>query len=125
MRETLFAMVLTLGAMPALAQTLDTDDFEVATTSNLLDLCGAPAAHPMSDEGLMFCFGYLGGVMDFHRVLVQVEGDGFDPIACPNAPVSRAEMAQVFVDWAQANPQHMDEPAVDGLARAAVARWPC
>ncbi|WP_372675330.1 Rap1a/Tai family immunity protein [Aquicoccus sp.] len=39
--------------------------------------------------------------------------------------MSRGSLRDVFLAWARANPQRLDEPAIEGLVRAAVAKFPC
>jgi hypothetical protein len=57
----------------------------------------------------------------------NVETDhGRHPLFClPEAGVSRAEGARLFVAWGRANPQDLSEVPVDGLMGFAVATWPC
>ena len=76
-------------------------------------------------EALQFCYGYISGAAQFHNALVG-EG-GLRPLACPTEEPTRREFAEYFVNWARttATPEQLAEPAVQGMARAAVAKWPC
>jgi hypothetical protein len=74
-------------------------------------------------EAKQFCYGFLAGVAQFHGAMVQ--GDKIQPLACPKDAVTREQLVGVFLDWAKANPQSMDELPVESLERATAARWPC
>jgi hypothetical protein len=58
-------------------------------------------------EALRFCCGYMAGVAQMHRVLVQADNIG--PVVCPQHEVTREALVGVFLDWAHANPGAMDE----------------
>jgi hypothetical protein len=55
----------------------------------------------------------------------MVQREKIEPLACPKDPVTREQLVGVFLDWAKANPQSMDEVPVESLERAAAARWRC
>jgi Rap1a immunity proteins len=73
-------------------------------------------------EAKQFCYGFLAGVAQFHGAMVQ--GDKIQPLACPKDAVTREQLVGVFLDWAKANPQSMDELPVESLERAAVSAQP-
>jgi hypothetical protein len=117
------------GAAFALAsggvQAADLQDFEVRSTAQLAALCGAGPSDELYVEAIQFCYGYLSGAAQFHNAVVG-QG-GLKPLACPTEEPNRSEFAQYFAGWARntATPAQLAEPAVQGLARAAVAKWPC
>jgi Rap1a immunity proteins len=85
--------------------------------------CSDEPGDALYAEAKQFCYGFLAGVAQFHRSMVN--GDGIKPIACPKQEVTRAQLATVFLDWAKANPQSNDELPAQSLSRAAAAKWPC
>lgn len=99
------------------------EDFKVNQAQNLLNLCSADESDPLHAEAMMFCLGYFAGAMHFHRGLTAT-GE-IKPLACPQGTVTRVEAAKNFVTWAKANPQYMEEPAIDSAVRSAVSAWPC
>lgn len=107
------------------AQAADLQDFQVVTVDQLARLCGADPTDDLYVEAIQFCYGYISGAVQFHNALVG-EG-GIRPIACPTPDATRSEFAQFFANWArtQATPEQLAEPAVQGMARAAVAKYPC
>ena len=90
-------------AAPALA--VETSNFNLATTRDLVALCSGQPDEPLYAEALQFCYGYMAGMTQYHRALVQA--DEIEPRACPQHEVTRAELAQVFLDWARGNPAAM------------------
>ena len=46
-------------------------------------------------------------------------------VARPPPNVTRADGVRIFVLWAQAHPNNLDEPAIDALFRAWAASYPC
>lgn len=119
-------IILAAAALAAAsAQAAEPQDFQVRTVSQLANLCGASPSDALYAEALQFCYGYISGAAQFHNALVG-EG-GLRPLACPTEEPTRREFAEYFVNWARttATPEQLAEPAVQGMARAAVAKWPC
>ena len=120
-REVAALGALWLAAAPALA--VETANFEVRTTADLVALCSAEPEDPLYDEAMQFCYGYVAGAAHFHQAIVH--NNRIRAIACPREQVTRQDLVATFLDWAETNPQYMDELPVETVARAAVATWPC
>jgi hypothetical protein len=86
-------------ASPALA--VETSNFNLATTGDLVALCSAQPDEPLYGQALQFCYGYMAGMAQFHRALVQA--DDIEPQACPQHEVTREALVQVFLDWRVGN----------------------
>ena len=100
------------------------EPFKIKDTQNLVDLCGADANDPMYDDAINFCHGFVAGAWQFHQA--QADGPNGERIVCPpDPPPTRAEAVALFVDWARAHPQYMNDPAVETLFRFLTERWPC
>lgn len=108
-------------ASPALA--VESSNFNLATTRDLVALCSDQPNDPLYAEALQFCYGYMAGVAQLHRALVRA--DDIKPVACPQHEVTREALVRVFLDWAGANPGAMDELPAESVKRAAVGAWPC
>ena len=91
-------------ASPALP--VETSNFNLGTTWDLVALCSDQPDDPLYAEALQFCYGYMAGVAQLHRVLVRA--DDIKPVACPRHEVTREALVRVFLDWARANPGAMD-----------------
>jgi hypothetical protein len=127
MRISVFvaAGLLALSPLQAGAQdgTADLGDFEVDTAQNLLDLCSADPNDALHTEALQFCYGFLEGMAHYHDRLTA--GPEIDPIVCPTGRVTREDFVEVYVNFARANPQFLEEDPADNVVRAAIATWPC
>ena len=44
---------------------------------------------------------------------------------CGTSDITLDQVREAFRAWAQANPGKLGGSAIDGLAEAAAARWPC
>lgn len=118
----MLAAGVALGSAGAEAATLD--DFQVNSTRQLVALCSVTPSDTYYVDAIQFCYGFLSGAYQFHNAVVS--HGGIKRLACPAKVPSREEFATYFAQWARsAPPEVMDEPAVEGLARAAAARWPC
>jgi hypothetical protein len=126
MRMTVLAAsaMLTLWSLQAGAQdgVADLDDFAVDTARELVDLCAADPSNPLHVEALQFCYGFFEGMIHYHDRLV---GPDIKPIVCPTGTVTRQDVVDMYLAFAQANPQFMDEDPADNVMRAAIAKWPC
>ena len=119
----LFLVVITV-LMPALVGAVTEADFEAKTTQHLLNLCTAPPTEPRYREAIHFCHGYLVGAYHYH--MAQTDGEGGKPLVClPAPPPSRNEAIRMFIAWAQAHPQYMNERPVETEFRFLTEKWPC
>jgi len=104
---------------------VQTDDFLVTTTAQLLNLCTASQTDPMAVPALNFCHGFAVGV-----VRVLQEEDAADPrskamFCLPATGADRNQALAEFVQWASADPSRMSLPATDGIAEFLAASYPC
>jgi hypothetical protein len=72
-------------ASPALA--VETSNFNLATTRDLVALCSCQPDDQLYAEALQFCYGYMAGMAHLHRALVRA--DDIRPVACPRYEVTR------------------------------------
>jgi Rap1a immunity proteins len=112
---------LCLATAPALA--VETGNFEVRTTADLVELCSTDPDDPLHAEAMQFCYGYVAGASHFHQAMVH--NNRMRALACPREQVTRRDLVATFLDWTATNPQYMDELPVETVARATVATWPC
>jgi hypothetical protein len=125
MRRTLLLSAMAAALAWGSADAADLQDFQVTSVTQLADLCGAAPDDELYVEAIQFCYGYISGAAQFHSAVVG--RGGLKPVACPTRDATRSEFAQYFVSWARttATSEQLAEPAVEGMARAAAARWPC
>ena len=81
------------------------------------------ASHVNYWEARGFCLGYFTGGIDLHDALAV--GTDFPQLACPGEGVTRNDVVEAFVTYAQAHPEHLQERPMDTVFRAVADRWPC
>jgi hypothetical protein len=122
------SLVLASLLVPGLGGAAVTDDdFVLATTQNLVNLCSVSASDPRAKEAIQMCEGYMLGAYHFYLATNTGKGDRGDMrlVCMPSPTPTRDQVAAMFVEWAKANPQYMKEPPVDSEFRFMSARWPC
>jgi hypothetical protein len=103
---------------------VETVDFEVQTTKNLLNLCTSSSEDNLYTEAINFCHGYLIGAFHYHQA--SRKGPDTQPQICvPEPAPSRNDTISMFVEWAKANPQHHNELPVETEFRFLMETWPC
>lgn len=125
MRVKLLAAAIAIGMLPGLASAVETVDFKLNTTRDLLDLCGVTPSDPLYKEAINFCVGYFEGAGDYHDSVV---GGPIKPLFCHPKGATRADAIRAFLIWGQANQrdrQLMDDPPLRGVIRALASKWPC
>ena len=99
------------------------DDYQLRTSSDLLDICTLDPSHSHYWEGRSF----------LHRLLRQRDrpadalavSKDFPRLACPGGKVTRNEVVETFVTYGKAHLEHLDERPMDTVFRAVIDRWPC
>ena len=108
---------------PALADETLVESFRLSDARALVTTCSVPEEHALHPRANAFCLGYITGAMQFYGAAIK--SPDVNPFVCAPEGLSRVSLRDVFLDWARANPQRLDEPAIEGLVRAAVAEFPC
>jgi hypothetical protein len=120
----LFLAIVFVAPALAGASMVTEKDFEVKTTRDLINLCTASADDPKRAEAIHFCHGYLVGAFAYNQA--EYSGTDAKPMIClPNPNPSRNEAINMFVDWAKAHPQYMNEKPVETEFRFLTEKWPC
>jgi hypothetical protein len=125
MKRLLVAILFTASlAAPAFAGELTTEDFQVKTTEDLIDLCTPPPGNPLQEEAINFCHGFLVGA--YHYYAASNEGAGGERLVClPDPPPARNDVIAMFIKWAKTHPEYMKEKPVDTEFRFLAEKWPC
>jgi Rap1a immunity proteins len=110
------------GAQPASEAAIN-EALHLKTTQDLYTVCSVQPGQPLYERAIAFCIGFVTGVIQYNTALAS--GPEVKPLVCPGRELARFEVVKQFLTWAPANPAHMGEPPVEGLARSAVAAWPC
>jgi Rap1a immunity proteins len=111
---------------PNVARAVTADDFLVKTTQNLINLCTVSSKDPQHREAIHMCHGYLIGAFHYHEAAVSALGSQRLVCLPEKGPVpTRDEAIAMFVEWAKARPQYMQEMPVETEFRFLVEKWPC
>jgi hypothetical protein len=117
----LFAVVL---VRPGLAASVTEEDFKVKTTQQLINLCSASANDPLVKEAIHFCHGYLIGAFAYY--VADTSGPDSKRLFCiPDPEPSRNDAFALFLNWAKAHPQYLDQPPVETEFMFLTETWPC
>ena len=123
-RQVMWLFLVAIVLVPALVGAVTEADFEAKTTQNLLNLCTASPNDPRYREAIHFCHGYLVGAYHYH--VAENDGEDGKLLVCfPTPPPSRNEAFRMFIAWAQAHPQYLNERPVETEFRFLTEKWPC
>jgi hypothetical protein len=126
MYRNLFLLLLAaflLAPSPATA-VLEEEDFKVEQTEDLLDLCSTSPDNPLYQGAIHFCHGYLVGAYHYYTA-VAAGPDGTNLVCFPDPPPSRETIIAMFIEWAKAHPEYMNELPVETEFRFLMEKWPC
>jgi hypothetical protein len=122
--KLLLSLGLLVSVLSQPASAVTEDDFLVKTTEDLVDLCTVPEGDELDEEALHFCHGYLVGA--YHYYKASTAGPNAEQLVClPEPPPSRQAAISMFIEWAKAHPQYMDELPVETEFRFLMETWPC
>jgi hypothetical protein len=117
-------LVVTVLMAPCLASAVSEEDFKAKTTRNLLNLCTASADDPLYDKAIHFCHGYLVGAYAYYSA--ESSGPEGKRLVCfPDPPPTRNNAIAMFIEWAKARAEFMDEVPVETEFRFLMQQWPC
>jgi hypothetical protein len=111
--------------LPAVAAGVTTDDFLLRTTRNLINLCSASEKDPQHREAIHMCHGYLVGAFHYHQAAVSLGRERLVCLPEKGAAPTRNEAIAMFVEWAKARPEYMQELPVETEFRFLTEKWPC
>jgi hypothetical protein len=117
----LFAVAL---VMPTIAAAGSEQDFIADSTDDIIALCSAAPTDPNYIASIHFCQGYLLGAYAYYNALATGPG-GVKLVCFPDPPPSRNQGIAMFVEWAKAHPQYMQEEPVETFFRFLTEKWPC
>jgi len=127
MRRSSLALALGLALAPwtSWAQTdgYTLEDYQLETSGDLLDICTLDQSHANYWEARGFCLGYFTGGIHLQDALAAAPN--FERIACAPANATRNDVVAVFVAYARAHPEYLDERPMDTVFRAVNDEWPC
>lgn len=125
MNRKLFCLLLVAAfILPSAAGAVTKEDFEVKTTQNLINLCTANPTDPYYAAAVHFCQGYLVGAYAYYGA-TNAGPEGERLVCFPDPAPSRNEAIDMFINWAKAHPEFMNEKPVETEFRFLMEQWPC
>ncbi|MEG6549256.1 Rap1a/Tai family immunity protein [Desulfocurvibacter africanus] len=122
--KLLLSVGLLLSVLSQPVSAVTEEDFLVKTTEDLIDLCTVSESDELDEEAIHFCHGYLVGA--YHYYKASTAGPDAEPLVCPpEPPPSREAVVSMFIEWAKAHPQYMNELPVETEFRFLTETWPC
>ncbi len=114
-----FSALIFLGllALPAAALAADT----ALSGAELLARCEGTPQLLKSDQ--LYCKGYLEGIEDYVAEL-RAQGQAA-PFCVPDSGITDAEMRDLYMSWAKANPGGLSQPARAAALAAMADAYPC
>ncbi|TQF80505.1 hypothetical protein FK498_06225 [Elioraea sp. Yellowstone] len=125
MRRATAAMAAALvaaGTAWSQPKPLEAGRFEVKTLADLVEICRVAPGDPHSLEAIGYCNGYGRGALDYHRAVVPAHAP---PLFCAPPGTAPEALRSRFIAWADANPDRLSGPAVEGVFAFLATTYPC
>lgn len=123
-REMDMRHLIAVGALilASSAQALESDDFMLNETADLVALCSTAEDNPAYANAMGFCHGILTGAYRYYLASALPQ----DRYVCsPNPPPTRQEVMSGFVNWVSAHSEYLGDRPVDALFRYLAETYPC
>lgn len=124
MKSKVMVALASLLLLPALVGAVTEKDFEMKTTQDLMNLCTVAPDDPLYQQAINFCHGYLVGAYQYYAAAAA--GPEGVTLVCFTEPYpTRNAAIGMFVEWAKAHPEFMQEKPVETEFRFLMETWPC
>lgn len=122
----LAAVSLCVGLVATAAHAAVTEaQFPPKTTADLIALCSDTKDDPMMTAAVNYCHGFAEGAVEVALSYEAVTRPSHEPFCLPSPPPSHTQALAMFVSWANADPQRLNEPAIVGLLSFLTQQYPC
>jgi hypothetical protein len=118
------ALLLAVLLLPLAARAAEPELFQIRTAEDLVSLCAVAADDSDAAAAIHFCHGFAVGAFHFYTVTIRPSSPT-EIVCLPESYPSRDRVVAEYVAWAGANPQYMQERAVDNLFRFLGMKYPC
>ncbi len=118
----LIGVTLQTGAQAA---PVSRDDFQAATTANLVSLCSASESDPYYTAARNFCHGFA--VATYRAVTMQQMATRTKRkmFCVPASTLTRDQAIANFIEWAGARPKTLASSPTDGIVEYLTVQYPC
>jgi hypothetical protein len=123
-RKPFVLLLMFVLLLPGLATAVTEKDFEANTARDFINLCTVSPDDPLYHQAINFCHGYFEGAYQYYEAMTSGP-KGIKFVCVPDPLPSRNDAIGKFIEWAESNPQHMDERPVEAEFRFLMETWPC
>jgi hypothetical protein len=123
-KKVTIILLSALLIFPGLASAVSENDFKADTTEQIVNLCTADPGEPLYQQAVNFCHGYLVGAYKYYEA-AHSGPKALKMVCLPDPQPSRDEAIQMFMKWAKAHPQYMNESPVETEFRFLMEAYPC
>lgn len=124
MRFLSLAVGLALIAGTAQAE-VKPETFKGETVASMYRLCSADEMTSDGKYAVGFCYGWIEGARQFYEQLQMDKRFNLTPTVCTDPSVTREDVRETFISWADANRDAGTRPALNGLISAMKEKYPC
>jgi hypothetical protein len=123
-QKPIVLLVMIVFLLPIFAGAVTEKDFEANTAEQLISLCSVSPDDPLYHQALNFCHGYFEGAYQYYEAMTSGP-KGIKFVCVPDPLPSRNYAINKFLEWAESNPQYMQERPVEAEFRFMMETWPC
>jgi hypothetical protein len=123
-RKPFVLLVMLVLLLPGLATAVTEKDFEANSARQFVDLCSVSPDDPLYHQAVNFCHGYFEGAYQYYEAMTSGP-KGIKFVCVPDPLPSRNDAIDLFIKWAESNPQYMNERPVEAEFRFLMETWPC
>ena len=75
----------------------------------------------------LYCYGYVTGIMHGFgiRLVDRSENIISEPLFCPETYLNAAQATQIFINWAEKNPERWNDDMWKGVVLSLSQAYPC
>lgn len=123
-RALLLAVAAVTAGSIATRAAVSVNQFPPQSVRDLIAICSPAKDDPAMTAAINYCHGFAQGAVIVEKAHEAQRG-GRKLFCLPTpAPASGAELNS-FIAWANADPERLDRPAVDGMFIYLAQKYPC
>jgi hypothetical protein len=119
------ALLLAALAFSSVQAAVTRDNFPPKSTADLVSLCTAQQSDPLVTAAVNYCQGFVEGAVEIALSYSAVGPQSHRPFCLPTPPPTLDQAAGDFASWASSDPTRLSQPAVVGLVKYLIDRYPC
>jgi hypothetical protein len=101
------------------------DEFPPKSTADLVSLCTVQQSDPLATAAINYCQGFVEGAVEIALSYNAAGPQSHRPFCLPTPPPTLDQAAGDFASWANSDTTRLSQPALVGLVRYLLDRYPC